>query len=259
MDFPFRTGLKLYSTNTDLIPEAILLKNKYLDFVELYIIPGSYDKTINSWKEFDVPFVIHAPHTGHNVNIANNEMRKFNIEIYQEVRCFCDALKSPHIIVHGGSNGILEEMIFQLKMIGDDRIILENKPMKGLNGESCQGCSPEDFNIVFASGALHAMALDFGHAIYYAACCNLDYREVIESFMSFSPQIFHLSDGYYDSYTDVHLNLGKGKFNIKELLNYVPKGSKLTIETPRVSHNNLNEFAEDVHHLQGLVAYNYPS
>jgi deoxyribonuclease-4 len=247
MIFPFHIGLKVHSTEVDLISDIRNLHQRgFFDYVELYIVPDSYGKTIIKWKDLEIPFIIHGPHTAHNVNIANSELRKSNMKAYREVKNFCKSLKSSYIIVHGGSDGTLEETIYQLAMIRDDRIRLENKPKVGINGEVCRGCSPEEFDQIFEAGVLQGIVLDLGHAIYYAAHCGVDYRNIIEQFMKYSPSVFHLSDGIYFSHTDVHLNIRKGEFNLKELLNYIPENAMLTLETPRCSKENFNEFVNDV-------------
>lgn len=69
-----KIGLKLYSTDVALIPDARKLKvREFVDFVELYIIPGSYENSIENWKGLDVPYVIHAPHSYHGINFAQAE------------------------------------------------------------------------------------------------------------------------------------------------------------------------------------------
>ncbi len=240
-------GLKLYSTDTALISSAQKLKKQNIfDFIELYVVPNSYKNNIDNWKCLDAQFIIHAPHTAHGVNLANPELLKSNMEVYQEVKAFSDSLYSKYIVVHGGSDGTLEEVIHQLGMIEDDRIRLENKPLKGLNGEICRGCSPEEFRQIDEHGVLKGIVLDFGHAIYYSAAHGLDYRSVIREFMEYSPSVYHLSDGIYSSHTDKHLNIGKGEFNIKELIDFMPQDAILSLETPRYSKEDLQEFAEDV-------------
>ena len=246
-----KLGLKLYSTEIALIPAAKNLQEQsFFDFIELYVVPNSYKNNIDQWMHFDVQFLIHAPHTAHGVNLANSELLRSNMEVYQEVKAFSDALQSKYIIVHGGSDGTLEEVIHQLGIIEDDRVRLENKPLKGLNGEICRGCSPEEFRQIDEYGVLKGIVLDFGHAIYYSSACGLDYRSVIRGFMEYSPSVYHLSDGIYSSQTDKHLNIEKGEFNIKELIDFMPEDAMLSLETPRYSKEDLQEFADDVNVLK---------
>jgi endonuclease IV len=258
MYFPFKIGLKLYSTDTHLIPAVKELNIRDLfDYIELYAVPKSYKRNINKWRDLDVYYIIHAPHMAHNVNIANKELMYNNLEVYKEVKEYCNTLNSACIIVHGGSNGTLEETIRQLRKINDHRIRIENKPMIGLGGEMCRGCTPEEFKEIFESGVVNGMVLDFNHAIYASVSLGLDHRSIIKGFMEFAPTIFHLSDGKYSSQTDIHLNFGKGEFNLNELLQNVPRGGMVTIETPKSSQNGLREFKQDVQYLKNIFSHQH--
>lgn len=254
MNFRFKVGLKLYSTNTDLIPEAILSKNKFFNFVELYIIPGSYDKTINAWKEFDVPYVIHAPHFFQGVNLAQMEKWETNLLSYNETRLFADVLNSDIIIAHGGNKGSFDETIRQVRSIGDKRIVLENKPKLGLNNEICVGWSPAEFRKIFDEHIINGIALDYGHASCAARSLDVDVMDIVKELMLFNPKIFHLSDNDSLSEQDKHFNLGKGNLNLLQFIRVVPVNGLLTIETPRNSSKGLTDFIDDVKYLKKLLA-----
>lgn len=254
MEYKFKIGFKLYSTDTALIPDsAKLLKEAFFDYIELYIIPGSFENTITKWKGFECPYVIHAPHSFHGINLAKAEMRENNLINFREAQLFADELDSDIIIVHGGNDGSLDETIRQIGLMHENRIALENKPMRGLNGEFCVGCSPDEFRKISRAGILKGIVLDFGHAIYYSAFSGSDYHAVIAEFTEFSPLLFHLSDGIYSSHADVHLNIGEGEFNIRELLSFIPQNARLSLETPRVSERGLQDFADEVRLLNGIM------
>jgi len=255
MDFHYRPGLKLYSTNTGLISEARSLKDKYLNYIELYVIPGSYDKTISEWKEIDVPYVIHAPHSFHGVNIACPEYRETNIRYIREVQDFAEALDADTIIVHGGNNGNINETIAQLKLIDDPHVVVENKPKIGVFDESCIGWSPSEFNRLRKEGVLRGIVLDFTHAVCAARTAGIDEWELIRSLSEFNPKIFHLSDIDSLSHKDIHLNFGKGSMDLGRLLTYVPAGGFVTIETPRKISENLSEYIQDVEYLRNLLLH----
>ncbi|MEN6374684.1 MAG: TIM barrel protein [Smithella sp.] len=252
MDFPFKIGLKLYSTNTSLIPEALLIKNKFFNYVELYVIPGSYEKTISAWKEFAVPFVIHAPHSFHGVNLARFDSKAKNIQHLQEVQRFADELNADIIVVHGGNNGDINETIEELLIINDARIVIENKPKIGTLDELCIGWSPQEFNEFREAGVLNGIALDFTHAVCAARAANTDQWELIQSLMAFKPKIFHLSDTDSSSHKDMHLNLGKGSLNLQKFFSFVSLDSLVTIETPRKNAETLSEFVTDIEYIQRL-------
>lgn len=250
-----KIGLKLYSTDTELIPEALTLKNKYFNFIELYIIPGSYDKTICSWKEFDIPFIIHAPHSFHGVNLAQAEKWKTNLLCYNEAGFFADALNSEIIIAHGGNKGSFEETIRQIRSIGDKRIVLENKPKLGLNNEICVGWSPAEFRKIFDEHIINGIALDFGHASCAARSAGVDVMDIVKELILFNPKIFHLSDSDSLSEQDKHFNLGKGNLDLLQFIQVVPVNGLLTIETPREVSKGLSDFIEDVKYLKKLLAF----
>lgn len=252
MNFSLKIGLKLHSTNIELIPDTLKLKKGFFDYVELYIIPGSYEKTINHWEGLHVPFVIHAPHSYHGINLAQSDKWETNLKNFNEARLFADDLYSSIIILHAGNNGFIDETIRQIKLLNENRIILENKPKIGLNDEMCIGWSPFEFHRFADAGVLYGMALDFGHAVYAARSLGVDAVEIVNEFMAFSPKVFHLSDGDSSSEKDVHLNFGTGDFRIKEFLSVIPDNGLLTIETPR-NAGGLEDFVQDVNFLQKLI------
>jgi deoxyribonuclease IV len=249
-----KIGLKLYSTNTELIPEAIPLIDIYFNFIELYIIPGSFKKTIDAWKKIDVPYVIHAPHSFHGVNLAQAEKWETNLLSFNETRLFADSLNSNIIIAHGGNKGSFDETIRQIKSIGDKRIILENKPKLGLNNEICVGWSPAEFRKIFNEHIINGIALDFGHASCAAVSSAVDVMKIVKELMFFNPQIFHLTDSDRLSERDKHYNLGKGNLNLLQFIQIVPVYGLLTIETPREVSKGLSDFIDDVKYLKKLLA-----
>lgn len=249
-----RIGLKLFSTNTDHIEEAVRLDEGLFQYVELYIIPGTYDTVMNLWKGLPFPYVIHAPHSFQGVNLARSDFRQDNIRFVNEARRFADTLEAETIIVHGGNNGSLEETIRHLALFNDRRLVLENKPKMGLHGELCVGWSPTEFQQVSDAGVLHGTVLDFGHAACAARSADSGVAAFIAALAAFGPRIFHISDGYTDSEKDVHLNLGKGNLELPLFLDFVPEGGLLTLETPREQKSGLRDFVNDVHYVRSLCA-----
>lgn len=251
MNHPYKIGLKLYSTNTDLIGEALALKHEFFDYVELYVLPGSHDETVRAWREFEVPYVIHAPHSSHGVNLAQRELRETNAVHIREAQDFADALQANLIIVHGGNNGTLEETMEQIRRIGDSRFVLENKPKIGLFDEICVGWSPDEFRKCL-SGQVDGIALDFGHASCAARSLQRDVMQLVREFMSFRPRIFHISDSDGMSEQDQHCNLGEGNLDLFSFLEILPRNALLTIETPRRAAKGLADFVDDVNYLRSL-------
>ena len=249
MTLPFKTGLKLYSTNLSLIPEVRTLGGVRVEFIELYAIPGSYELTVSHWKDLEVPFVIHAAHSHHGVNLARADHEIVNRTSIREACRFADALGAEIVIVHGGNSGTFEEAVRQISLLGDRRITLENKPKIGVRGNLCVGYSPEEFRYALSSGALAATALDIGHADCAAHSLGVDSLDYLREFLALKPVIYHLSDRDTSSETDVHLNLGKGSLDLDTILDLIPAGASVTLETPRDPARGLDDFVEDVRYL----------
>ena len=256
MGFHFNIGLKLHSTNVALIPDALRLKKEgFFDYIELYIIPDTYEETIDAWKNLDVPYVIHAPHSFHGVNLAQADKWEINLKHFNETRQFADDLGSDIIIVHGGNNGSFDETLRQIELLKEQRIVLENKPKKGLYGEICVGWSPKEFHTAFHDGILNGTALDFVHANCASNSMGIDVMELVSEFMIFKPKIFHLSDGEHSSEEDTHYNFGKGNLNLHQFVSVVPKEGLLTIETPLDQSRRLKDFIHDVRYLHSIVEH----
>ena len=250
-----KIGLKLYSTDVALISDARELKAKeFFDFVELYVIPGSYGNTIGNWKSFDVPYVIHAPHSYHGINFARAGQLEANLKNIGETQLFANTLGVDIIIAHGGNNGSFDETLRQISLLDDNRIVLENKPKIGLSYEVCVGCTPSEFQHGIERGVLKGIALDFGHASCAARSLGINAMEIIRDFMIFKPKIFHLSDGDTLSERDIHLNLGRGDLDLAEFVSVIPEDSLITIETPRNPSNTFDDFIEDVFFLRKILS-----
>ncbi len=249
-----RIGLKLYSTDTALIPEAMVLYGKDLfHFIELYVIPRTPGEVIEQWKGLGVPFVIHAAHSLHGINLAQAEKEKENGHYFGETAGIADMLGADWIIAHGGNNGSILETIRQIGLIGDNRIVIENKPKIGLRHETCVGWSPADFRKIADAGRLHGFVLDFAHASCAACSEGIDEMGMIESFLAFHPLVFHLSDGNAASEKDNHLNLGKGNRNLDFYVGCVPPDGYITLETPRNPVAGLDDFVRDAAFLSALL------
>lgn len=245
-----RLGLKMKTTNLSELPEVkASYREGVFDYIELYVVPATYAGTVMEWKALNIPIILHAPHTADGVNIADRALGPSNLRAYAEVQRFADTLATPLIIVHGGCNGSLEEAVNQLGTIHDPRLYIENKPMKGLGGEICRGCSPEEIRMFLDEKVVHGLVLDFGHAVYAARSLNMDPMDLIDGYMQMEPALFHLSDGHDTSEKDMHLNLGKGNLDIEAFCRLIPAQGMLTLETPRSTDSGLNVFLQDVRFL----------
>ena len=246
-EYSLNIGLKLYSTNSDLIPAVRDLdEENQFDYIELFVVPGSSEEHLNKWQGLSTDFVIHAPHSLYGVNLASRAQWQSNRKIFEEVLAFSDELGSSLIIVHGGVDGSFEETLYQISLLDDPRIVLENKPRKGINGEQCIGWSPDEFDKAMRAGKLNGMALDFVHAACAAYYNQTSFRSFVDGFLRLQPRIYHLADANAASAVDNHLNFGQGSMELEFILSRIPADALVTLETPRRDPNSLNDFLNDI-------------
>lgn len=251
-----KIGLKLWNTNTDnYLPLLHDLYDKgYFDYIELYIIPNQL-KQLPLWQKINIPFDIHAPHFQHNMNLSKKEYFKSNIEYYYEVAEFADKLKSNVIIFHGGTDGTTGETIRQLCAFNDSRTVIENKPYKVMpfiNGNHYVGCTFKDIQKIIQNVRCN-FCLDVCHALCTEKSLMLQPYSLFDNFLKLNPIRFHLSDHLIDEELDYHLNYGKGTIDFKYIISKLPRNSHITIETPKNSKQDLNDFISDVQFLKNII------
>ncbi len=249
----YKIGLKLWSINENYIPLAIdLFEKGYYNYIELYSVPDSYDKYASLWSKLDVPFVIHAPHFGSGLNFSLKEKFEDNKKYSKEALKFADLLNTNIVIFHPGVNGEISETIRQIKLLYDERMVIENKPYLG-NGENLYslGSTPEEIRLILGETNL-SLCFDFGHAICSANAHKREVFKFINEFLSLKPVIYHLTDGDWDGLYDKHLNYGKGSFPIQTLLSLIPDGAMITNEAAKNYNDSLDDFIEDMIYLKNI-------
>jgi endonuclease IV len=239
-------GLKLGSNDIKYTESIFsLYEQDYCQYIELFTVPGSLDETIGYWKQFDMPFIIHAPHSMAGMNLSLKDNRENNKKKLQETFQFADSLNAEYIIFHSGLNGAIEETIHQLRPFADSRCLIENKPAKGLNNERCIGSTVDELSCI--TNELKAgFCLDFGHAICAANSLQKQPFQHIRELLALKPVMYHLTDGDYHSEYDSHLHYGSGNFPLKNMLKLVPDGVKITNEAKHNSNINLDDFKADI-------------
>lgn len=125
MPVHWRIGLKLYSTDFDIIADARKLQNGFFDFVELYVVPDSYETTINAWKDFDIPFIIHMPHSLHGVNLAQAENGKPTSFILRKRKNFLMSLVQELLLFMEAITGILMRQYASWRYLKTDGLRLK--------------------------------------------------------------------------------------------------------------------------------------
>ena len=243
-----KLGLKLWSINENYIKEAVRLYEKGIyRYIELTVVPGSYDKFINLWKSLDIPYVIHAPNfLNGGLNFAKRESLDKNFEMVNETLRFADKLEAKTIIFHPGVSGNIKETALQMGKIKDSRVVVENKPHRALGGKLiCNGYSPFEIKLVIENAGV-GFCFDIGHAINSANSQKIDPWKYLDDFNRLHPKIYHLSDGNFDSIYDEHIHLGKGNCDINRILKLIPLGGFVTVETAKDFKDSLVDFEKDV-------------
>lgn len=256
-----KIGLKLWSVNTDayLREAKRLYADSVFDYLELYVVPGS-EETCDTWKalhdDTGLPFVIHAPHSAHGVNLADATKRKANAKTFGEVRRFADSLSADRIIVHGGfypygtlndsAENAIDELIRQLMALEDPRILVENKPFLPIGNAPIRlvGSTPNEIRTILNGTGL-GFCLDIGHAVASANAHGTDWRDWLTDYLSLKPSLFHLSDLEADSKIDQHLHFGEGTLPLREIVSRLPDNPQISIETRHESTTDLTDFQKD--------------
>lgn len=248
-------GLKLWSTNTDLIDQAIeLIDEKIFDYIELFVVP---DTPITPFVT-DTPYIIHIPHHRFGVNIGDATRKEYNLQKINESISWADQLNANYLILHAGHDS-MESAKDLLSGVKDNRILIENMPKVGLDAEVMIGYSPAQIEELIGDSDI-GLCLDFGHAVKAAVSLGVDYKEYLQGFMGFEPKVFHVSDGRFCEEKDEHLGIGEGEYDfcffadcicINKAINYV------TLETPRTILNLLDEDLKNLNELRRLINYDY--
>ena len=238
-----KVGLKLWTTNVRLLEQAqIAFDRGMLDFVELYVVPGTVESHGSRWAGLGGPVVLHAPHSSHGFNLADPLLKETNRDLFAETQILADRLRTQYIVVHGGSGGQIGESIDQLRALNEPRIAIENKPFLGLNGKECIGHTAAQIQRIMESCRLNKFILDLNHAVHAARSLRYDPIELIRHFLDLHPTGFHLADGDPDSETDMHMSLGHGRMPLREMVPLMPNDAAVTLETPLSPERGLDDF-----------------
>lgn len=257
----YKIGLKLWSTNNNYIQQALeLYKKKVYDYIELFVVPDSYNEYIKIWKNLDIPFIIHAPHSFVGLNMAKKEMLTENLRLAKQAQKFADDLDAQFIIFHPGIDGDIKQTVYQLNKIKDSRILIENKPYYTIDKKLiCNGYSPEDIEFVIKNTDVGNTSIgntsvgfcfDIGHAIYSANAQGIDWYDYLLRFNKLKPKVYHLTDGDINGVIDQHEHLGLGSFDFEKIVDLFPKSSYITVETKKDYQDSLSDFKRDIRFLK---------
>jgi deoxyribonuclease-4 len=251
----FKIGLKLYASNRECVKWA---KNHHdlglIDYIELYIVPGDFRKYEQIWKCLKIPFIIHAAHSLHGVNLSKRSHAAVNRSAYLDAKRYADLLDSAIIIFHPGLTGDVTETMRQIRQLGDKRIVVENKPFVALDGRRCVGGSFEEIQYIMKNCGV-GFCLDITHAIKYAYSLGIDYLEYLHKLMRLKPRLIHVCDGNSDFGLDEHLKLGAGNFDFVRIFKILALNRKplpITLESFREDSDGLDDFVKEVKYVRSL-------
>ena len=248
-------GLKLWSKNIRYLEEANqLFENGFCGYIELYIVPHSFKDTIKLWKQIKRPYIIHSPNAPDGINLSGNNTFKKNLLYIEACDRFADELNSDDIIIHPGYSGKIEDSIAQLNKLNNKRLVVENNPYLAMDSKSiCNGNTPEEIKTIIDNCDTE-FCLDIAHAICAANSHKTDPIKYINRFLKLSPAIFHLSDGNFKGEMDEHMHFGEGSYPLEQIIKFLPDNSRITIETPKTSSDNLNDFIKDIKYIWNVTS-----
>ncbi|QQR49692.1 TIM barrel protein [bacterium] len=252
----YKFGLKLWSTNEQYVRDAVKFYEQGLySYIELYAVPGSFDRYHALWSSLKIPFVIHAPHFAHGLNVSKKECVQNNQKMLSESLRWADALDGSFVVMHPGVGGDIEEAAQQFKMFFDKRILVENKPYHIVpeigNGQTALGYTPEQIALIMDVSGV-GFCLDAGHAICAANALGHNSYDYLNQFNKLKPTMYHLTDGDQAGIYDVHWHFGAGTFDVAKILSIYRPHSLLTIETEKTYPDKLDDFEHDVAFLRAI-------
>ena len=254
----FKLGLKLWSNNRNYYEEAKrLVKDGFCDYIELYTFPDTLDEFGPLWKLIDVPYIVHATHFMHGMNLAKPECRASNDQLATAAFAFADLLNAKHVIFHPGVEGDDEETIRQLNAWSDERkqrILIENKPYCSIDKPPlrCNGHSPMAIRRIMDETGV-GFCFDIGHGVCSSNGRGVDPFEDLMKYESLQPRMYHLSDNDFASPIDGHKHLGDGDYDFARIFRLIDTKKPISIETMKDNFESLKDFENDVSFLKNRL------
>jgi sugar phosphate isomerase/epimerase len=239
-----KLGLKLWSTNIDLIDEAAsLVKSDVFQYVELTPVPGT---SAVPFRKLDIPYIVHVTTEAHGVNIADPAKAGYSLDRVRECVLWADQLDASYLILHPGFGRTDDALLF-IKGLTDRRILIENMPKVGISGEPMIGYDTAQVRRL--TGGRFGLCLDVNHAIKAAISLGEDYRAFVDGLFALKPAVAHVSDGHLDVEKDEHLHIGAGDYDFAFITDRLRTHGTpfVTLETPR--ENGLRDAVEDAWRL----------
>jgi endonuclease IV len=251
-----KIGLKIWSINYSSFQTLLkLYRNKIIDYVELYVVPCSFDEyRLKPLK--NIPLIFHAP-VSHNFNLSIKNKR-FN-EAVAELERFRDYFNEKRVIFHPGNLTGDEKNDFKKTILNLIRLkkkftpILENVPRLGIDNKLIMlAAKPNEFKQILKETKV-SFCLDFSHAFAASNYYKENPLNYIERLFALNPLMFHICDNIYTSRIDQHLHIGDGNLPLDKLLSLVPDTAMLCLETPKKDFKWLKEDIENLNKLKNIL------
>jgi endonuclease IV len=244
-------GLKLWSTNVDMIPEAIqLVKDGTFNYIEIACIPGS---PVEPFMRYDGECYMHVAHEQFGFNGGDKACKDKNAALVQEAVAWANIMHAKGIIVHPG-HGSFDECFDFFASMTDDRILVENMPFLGIKRESMVGYDVDRIRTLMLDK--FGFCFDVSHAIKAAISLKVDVVKFLEGFRMLAPNYFHFSDARVTNEMDEHLNIGEGEYDFSMIKSRIDWNvdSHVTLETPKTK-GSLRGDVQNVTKLRAIMAY----
>ncbi|MFP4400483.1 MAG: sugar phosphate isomerase/epimerase family protein [Candidatus Woesearchaeota archaeon] len=250
-------GTKIWSKNKESFPKILeLYKKAILDFVEIYIVPGSDPKEADILK--NLPIIFHAPNFHHKFNVRKQDQVFKNS--LKTIKRFSEYFNEKRIVVHPGISKTEEKLedsipgIKKIKEAGMD-ILIENMPKIGIDEKkTLYGSTREEIKSIMTEIDCN-FCLDVGHAICSANFHKKDPIEFINEFIRLKPIEVHISDGDFDSIIDQHKSIEEGNYPFDEIIPFIKNIEYITIETDKKDdYINLEEDKKNLIKLKQLFS-----
>lgn len=225
-------GLKLWASNPYFdIKVTELIKTDYYQYIELLPIPGN-DKY--EFLQYNIEFIIHVPHDAYGLDISDSKKERLNDALINNAIDFADTLDSKYIVLHPGSIPI-ENSLKYLDKLNDDRILIENLPLKSVYNQDLSGCTWEQVKQLQMNR--FGFCFDIPHAIKASLSFGEKYKSNLKKYIKLNPNIIHISDTTLANEVDYHLDIGCGELDFKYISKLIrdSKSEYITLEVPSSS------------------------
>ena len=249
-------SFKLFSTNLRNNPKIVEEGGEYVRahsdrmFIELMIVPDTPKSDLDIIKGLlrDIEVRIHAPHHLMKVDVGNKNLEKQNREILSQSQYAADLFNASTIVVHGGcgqGTEVVRESARQIKLLNDQRIVVENLPVVAEEGLKLSGNTPEEIAYIREHSGC-GFCFDFSHALCAANSLKIDIDKQLAGFFALKPTVYHLCDGFTDEIEDKHLHFGEGNYPLSHFLNeYTANNAYITMETGHGMPESIRAWVDD--------------